>query len=69
MLVDVIHEVPPVGEGPVVVPGELVQHQTAGFADAIGVLEQIDQCLRRFPPCFWGSLPDRMKRSTTRQAA
>jgi hypothetical protein len=24
---------PPVDEGPVVVPGELVRHQTAGFAD------------------------------------
>src|SRR5262245_57036162 len=47
LLLDVVHEVPLVGEGPVVVPGELVQLETAGLADAEGVLEQIDQRLKR----------------------
>lgn len=45
LLLDVVHEVSRIGEGTVVVPGELVQHQTAGFADAQRVLEQIDQRL------------------------
>src|SRR5262249_41783605 len=47
LLLDVVHEVPLVGEGPVVVPGELVQLETAGLADEEGVLEQIDQRLKR----------------------
>src|SRR5262249_61004314 len=47
LLLDVVHEVPLVGEGPVVVPGELVHLETAGLADAEGGLEQIDQSLKR----------------------
>jgi hypothetical protein len=47
VLLDVVHEVPLVGEGPVGVPGELGQHQTAGFADAAGVLERNNHHLRR----------------------
>jgi hypothetical protein len=46
--VDVVHEVPLVGEGPVVVPRELVQHHAAGFADAQRVLEQIDHDVKRW---------------------
>lgn len=47
LLLGVVHEVSLLGEGPVVVPGELVRHQTAGLDDAAGVLEPIDQRPRR----------------------
>ena len=47
MLLDIVHELPLIGEGPVVVPAELFQHQTSGFADAEWLLEDFDQRLGR----------------------
>jgi hypothetical protein len=43
VLVDILDELPLVGEGALVVAGQLSQHQAPGFPDAERVLEQIDE--------------------------
>ena len=45
VLVGVVHELPLIGEGAVVVSGELFQPQTPRFTDAERLLEEIDKRL------------------------
>ena len=47
VLLHVLHELPLIGEGAVVVSCKLFQHRTSGLADAKRVLEQIDERLGR----------------------
>ena len=47
VLVDVGHELPLVGEGSVVVAGDLFQHQTSGVPDAERLLQDFDRRLSR----------------------
>jgi|SRR5579884_819456 len=47
MLVDVADEVPLIGEGAVIVAGELGQHRTPRFVDAKQRLEKVDERLGR----------------------